>query len=373
MTMTTTSRKPTGKLAELAKIQRGGNKLILPLVQEHLLARWGPDPDRDATKVHVSEMAKKDWCERATWHRIRTGVWPEERFSFTLSSIFDEGHQIHDKWQTWLADTGKLWGDWRCEACGRQIGYVTRGQADSLAPKCILLTGHLWRYQEVSLQYGLISGHEDAAVDDRLVEFKSVGIGTLRRDNPALLAKYYVQTVDGKKIYDLDALWAGLKQPLMSHVRQANLYMWLAQRMAEWLSGSGFVEAPLRYASFRKCSIVYEYKPNQQSREYVIPLSMDIVQPLLDRVEALHQPVPPPCPYGGCTQCQAYDDHHPAPPRASRRLVHRPSGLSDRGDGPAAGPVLGGGGRLHRGRRAESGPASGQPRPRLPQVEASSI
>ena len=322
------SMAPGSKLAELVKIQHTGNRVVLPLVEEYLLSQWGRG-DRDPTVVHVSEMAKKDWCERATYFRIKTAAWPEEKFSFNMSSIFDEGHQIHDKWQQWLAGTGKLWGDWECTACGEWIKDSTR-DALSSRPKCVLgMNAHLWEYREVSLGHGLIHGHEDGAVEDRLVEFKSVGLGTLRKESPALLAKFYVTTTEGKKLYDLDALWKGLKQPLASHVRQTNLYLWLASQMG---------------LPFDKASIVYEYKPNQQSREFTIPLSLDIVEPLVARVALIDsalrdQSAPPPCPYGGCRQCQAHDDPDPTIRTASgRTLTHRHAGLRNH---PAARTVLG--------------------------------
>jgi hypothetical protein len=350
MTMTrmkTTTPKPTGKLAQLAKIQRGGNRVVLPLVEEHLLSKWGDKTGRDPLKVHVSEMAKKDWCERATWFRMQSGEWPEEKFSFTMQSIFDEGHQIHDKYQTWLTETGKLWGDWECMICleRRRACLVPLAAG---CPSC--RRGHFWKYAEVSFTHGHISGHEDAAVLNRLVEFKSVGVGTLRRDSPGLLAKFYVQTVDGKKLYDLDGLWKALTQPLMSHVKQANLYLWLAAMMAD--------QGTPGYEVFDSASIVYEYKPNQQAREFVIPLSMDIVEPLIERAYTLTKHTPPPCPYGGCKQCHDHDQEEPA----RRRLVHRSSGVADRGDDTAAGVLRGSGGRVHRGRCLGFGAAGDESR-----------
>ena len=153
--------KATGKLAELARIQQqGGDKVVLPLVEQHLLSRWGDKGDRKSDVLHVSEIAKKDWCERASYMRITGGTWPAEEFSFTLQSIFDEGHQIHDKWQSWLADTGKLWGDWRCFACGAKMGSITRPDADeTMGPcPCTYTARHYWKYEEVSLKYGLHSG-----------------------------------------------------------------------------------------------------------------------------------------------------------------------------------------------------------------------
>lgn len=287
----------TGSLAEFARRQKAkstGN--ILPLVENHLANRWGRG-DRDPYHLHPSEMAKKDWCERSNYYRIKTGEWPEkeDKFSFTLQSIFDEGHQIHDKWQTWLAETGQLWGDWQCIACG-ETGDACK--LVELEEKCGWTESedHIWRYQEVSLEHGIIRGHEDGAIGNRLVEVKSLGLGTLRHEMPDLLKRYYVETTEGKKVYDIDGIWKNLNQPMATHVRQASIYLWLAKAM-------GY--------DFPKCSIIYEYKPNQQAKEFVISMVGDVIGPLLeraDRVEwGLRHDDPPPCPRGGCSQCRAYE------------------------------------------------------------------
>jgi len=317
-----------GKLQEYAKVQRekSTKKLVIPIAKEWLLSQWGVS-DRDIVHVHPSEMAKKDWCERSTYYRIsQNRKIDNDKFNFTLQTIFDEGHQIHDKWQTWLADAGKLWGDWSCRACGEVVkDTLVTDLACYSCDECQQVCPHVWKYEEVALEHGIVTGHEDGAVEDRLVEFKSVGIGTLRHDSPDLLAKFYNKEA---KLYDLDGLWAAMKVPLKSHVRQANVYMWLAQSMGG------------EYARFDSCSIVYEYKPNQQSREYVIPFSEAIVRPLLGRVGAIQSGLasgkPPPCPYGGCKQCQAYEDETPEPRVQRKRFIWRSAGQGENAE--SAGP-----------------------------------
>lgn len=323
------------KLEEYAKIQREKNtkKLVIPMAKEYLLSQWGVS-DRDIVHIHPSEMAKKDWCERSTFWRIYLNKKiSDDKFNFTLQTIFDEGHQIHDKWQGWLAAAGKLWGDWSCRTCElwQTDSLVTELDQHCWSRSDATWAPHVWKYEEVAVHHDLITGHEDGAVEDRLVEFKSVGIGTLRHDSPDLLAKFYNKEA---KLYDLDGLWAALKVPLKSHVRQANVYMWLAGMM-------GLESATEHYARFRTCSIVYEYKPNQQSKEFVIPYSFNIVKPLLERAEAirvgLRSGTPPPCPFGGCKQCQAYEKDEAAKPRVSnRRLVWRGAG---QGPGSDAAPA----------------------------------
>jgi hypothetical protein len=290
----------SGKLAAFARAEndRGKGKVVLPAVQQYLAAKK-PDA-RDPWHCHPSEMAKKDWCPRGTFYRIQTGKWPvaKQGISFTLQSIFDEGHQIHDKWQSWLKQAGVLWGDWCCSACGERV----QGQvAWELDDRCGWAESddHDWRYEEVSLEHGLIKGHEDGAIGDRLIEFKSLGLGSLRHENPELLARFYKETTEGHKLYDVEGIWTALSAPLKSHVRQANIYLYLAGQM-----GLGMTA----------CSIVYEYKPNQQAREFVIPLSQSIIAPMLDKVDqiatALEKDQPgyiPRCPSGGCPNCRWYE------------------------------------------------------------------
>lgn len=319
------STKLEGNLREYAAIKRKPG-IVLPLVQEYLLAR-GDDDTRNPSCVHPSEMSKSDWCHRGTYFRIVRNHWPSDsRFNFILENIFEEGNAIHAKWQGWLAETGMLYGNWHCELCGdRFIGRVP-GSLDG--GSCVVTPPHLWKYDEVFLQSGIVSGREDGAVGSSLIEFKSVGIGTLRKDHPDLLKRYYLSTTTGRKLYDLDGVWKALNRPLKPHLLQAMVYLWLAREMG---------------LSFDRASIVYEYKPNQQVKEYQIRLRMDLVQPLLDKVAeieyALKTGVPPKCSFGGCKQCEGYDDEDTASGSAlsgGRVREHRTRASEEQGIRPAS-------------------------------------
>jgi hypothetical protein len=373
-----TSRvKATGKLAQLAKIEsKAGDRVVLPLVQAHLLER---EPEfRDPKVIHASEMSAKDWCDRATWCRLRPRKeWPEpgERFNFAMESIWEEGNELHRKWQQWLRETGKLWGDWFCWKCNRTKKHSLEPDGYD-APECIgdsaYFEQHDWRYKEVGMQVGKISGHEDAAIvtevrsPNRLVEFKSMALGSLRMDTPDLLAKHYGQWVGPgssvpRKIYDLDGIWKGLKNPLKSWVRQANVYLWLAQELS---------------LPFDKVSIVAEYKINQQAREWVIPYSARICEPLIERAHMIEfaaaEGTPIECPYGGCKQCKAWENVNPSFTKSgtavsARRVRHKGSGQAG-GAGPGTTRAADwrnaqATGRSHRVRRQcsdEAVPASGR-------------
>jgi hypothetical protein len=194
--------KPPGRLGDLAKIRAEGRRevfQVLPAIKEVALKESGPDPDRDPFVIHPSEMAKADWCVRATFYRMSGKPEPPRRFNFVLENIFAEGNGIHSKFQSWLRGTGKLFGLWECASCKTQWTGVS-GELPSYPGDCVHCVCHLdyengtypcghdddrlhvWEYREVRLRVPgcSIVGRADGALEDALVECKSVGIGTLR-------------------------------------------------------------------------------------------------------------------------------------------------------------------------------------------------
>lgn len=326
---------------------------MLPLVKGVLSARHGiPDPGRRQDVLHPSEMCKKDWCHRASYFRLE-GKAPSSagNFSMTLQNVFAEGHAIHAKWQNWMAKSGQLWGDWHCPVC---LATVRRTAVPSeMLATCFKMRAHLWEYQEVTLWDDELNiyGHEDGALIDArcLVEIKSVGIGTLRFEAPDYLGRYYHREL---RQYDLEGLWRDLHRPLDGHVRQVNIYMWLAHRMG---------------LPFEKTAMVYEFKANQQVKEFLVQFDPAIVSPILDKAaqvrEARLAGEPPDCPNGGsCKECGPYEEA----PVAESREPDRPADPVHR---PAPGAVRGSGWSVHRTGRDEAGETEGGNGPDLPAVE----
>lgn len=264
--------KLTGRLKDLADLRKHPTALLGD-IQRHLLVKADAPSDRRQDIIHPSEMAKSDWCPRQTYYRI-AGIAPvgTEKFSATMENIFDEGHTIHDKWQTRLREMGRLWGLWECLVCGFHFLATAPGQCES----CGL---GLLKYREIPLdaeESHLIVGHADGGVPDinSMIEIKSIGTGTLRIEEPKLLGKYQVETTEGKKIYDLDQLWKDLARPLPSHIRQANIYLWIAQQM-------GY--------DFAEMVFLYEFKANQLVKEFTIGLSDRVITPLLNNALAIKE------------------------------------------------------------------------------------
>lgn len=312
--------KGDGKFADYSHLQ-ASTGIVLPEVKKVLLDRRRIEADKSAHRtgiIYPSEMAKTNWCPRSTYYRMAGRTAPASTGSFTLENVFAEGNYIHTKWQNWLSQTGLLWGDWRCSRCGFYIknypkpdlpGCVGVDWTD-LGSKVMYLDAidqtmspkqfpHDWRYKEVTLQATShrVSGHADGALlkHNCLIEIKSIGIGTLRFEAPNLLEQN-TYDLNGRKIVDVDGMWKNLHRPLLSHVKQGNIYLWMAKEMG---------------LPFDSIVFLYEFKANQQAKEFRIELSEDILNPMLDTAAeievCLTQGIPPACPFGGCAQCKDYE------------------------------------------------------------------
>lgn len=319
--MKTTSRrrvtKSDGRLADYSSL-RTATGIVIPEVRKVLLDRARKDAEITAHRhniIYPSEMGKTDWCPRATYYRMTGLPLPSSKSSFTLENVFSEGNMIHNKWQGWLAQTGKLWGDWRCSRCAEYV-------KDSIKPEIIFgpcigtdwvnlglkfhdqqeVFKHDWHYKEVTLRSSTlpVSGHADGALidDNVLIELKSLGVGSLRFEAPQLITQHTHETKSGRKILDVDGIWKDFHRPLTSHIKQGNIYLWMAKEMG---------------LPFDRICFVYEFKANQQAKEFVVPYTEDLISGVLDTAADIENHVklgkPPDC-YagpGGCTQCKPYE------------------------------------------------------------------
>jgi len=240
---------------------------LLGEIQQHLLSR--DDEPRDQKFLHPSEIAKTDWCPRQSYYRI--AGFPERKNSersYVLENIFAEGHEVHAKYQGYIHQMGKLRGRWECLGCG------SRWSATS-PPECPACHCTALKYREVNLHNDeyLITGHADGdyaegnedVADDPLIEIKTIGIGTLRFENPGLLANHThrIQMGEDEKTFiDYDAIWRDIKRPFPSHIRQAMIYLFLKGR--------------------KTMIFIYECKWNQRTKEFVIRFRPEVIEDLLD-------------------------------------------------------------------------------------------
>ena len=230
-------------------------RMLLQTVEER-------NSDRDTEHIHPSAIAKALWCPRQTWYQI-TGQEKTNKgkpLSFRMENIFAEGHDIHDKWQRWLWALGVLYGAWQCRDCD----HFWFALAPEHCQKC--QSTHL-RYREVPLVNGDhdLLGHGDGLIVDdlgrALIEIKSIGLRSVEIEAPALWLRYVEEG------WDLNRLWREIRYPFPSHLRQGNLYLYMAQSLG--------IDVP-------EIVFLYESKFNQAVKEFTVRVSSRILDPLLE-------------------------------------------------------------------------------------------
>jgi hypothetical protein len=247
--------------------------------------------------IHPSEMAKPDWCPRATWHRL-VGHTPKEKppVPLALSMIFEVGTESGKKWQRWTGGMGILWGKWTCKVCDNSV-FAWSDELSGDCPGRVGSKTHLWRYREVPLSLGKIGGHADGLInptgnENYIMENKTIGPGTLRM----------LRVLDEDEHDELAPERFGrITTPLPSHFRQTQIYIRLAEQYES------------EVGPIRRGVIVYENKADQKVREFVIEYDPRWTDHLWDTVSdiewSLLKDREVKCPYGGCSQCREYEEN----------------------------------------------------------------
>ncbi|MEU7278646.1 hypothetical protein AB0A69_07630 [Streptomyces sp. NPDC045431] len=305
-------------LSDFLSEKRGaGEENFLGTVRKHIVEKNKADHSRRQDIIHPSEMVKDDWCPKATFLRITTGVHHKQNFGFQSLNIFDTGHESHRKWQGRAWDIGWLEGMFKCLHCS--VTWWDRSPHRCPTPDC---KSKALEYAEVPLSAEdshLISGHSDGMLTPArsLLEIKTVGEGTVRFEEPERLSKYLVTIPDGSKMVDLPAMWGSIKVPFPSHIRQGQIYLWLAQA---------------RGLDVDRMTYIYESKFNQDVKQFVVRANPDIIAPLLETARDIKERVAagdsaPDCVTGDvCKQCKPYQqetetDGEEAPRRGRRQAL----------------------------------------------------
>lgn len=245
--------------SNLTNLRPGKDPSIIIGPVRNLLVKRAAEDDRRADVIHPSEMAKKNWCGRATYYRL-AGFPPDEEVVNTNSElIFEEGHSIHHKWQFWHWQLGDLQGVYECIVC-KWKGWATSPRH---CPRCFMpaynYEGPLFmRYREVPLESPeyRIAGHADGLTDE-LFEVKSMSPGTVRVEAPQIYRRYE----EGE--LTMPQLWQNMRRPFPSHIRQGMIYC--------WLRGT----STMRF--------IYEWKMTSAPKEFQVELDEQVMEKLLDK------------------------------------------------------------------------------------------
>lgn len=265
---------------------------LMGAIERHVLSK--PFDSRNMEVIHPSDIIKPEWCALAQYHAL-LGNYKEvrEKPALRLASIFAEGHTIHAKWQSWLEEMGVLYGKWY-SPINKDYTWDTSTNLVGLLNK---------EYKEVPLTSAKhrISGHADGWVkglgDDFLIEIKSIGVGTLRFEAPALLAQ-----ADN----DLEKAWKNIKTPFRAHLLQGQVYLHLCHLMAE--------EGLLPNAP-KEIVFIYELKANQDYKEFIVQYNPEFTQEIFDKALdvawAVDNNRPPVCSISavkGCERCAPFKE-----------------------------------------------------------------
>ena len=263
---------------------------LMGSVERYILSR--PFDDRDQTYIHPSDIIKPEWCALAQYHALKGNyIETRDKTTLRLQSIFDEGHYIHAKWQTYFEEMGVLYGIW------------DTGKDKTWAVSKDLIGAVGKKYNEVSLRSDKhkMRGHADGWIkgigEDCLIEIKSIGTGTIRMEMPALLAQHN---------NDIEATWKNIRQPLRVHQLQGQVYLHLCHLMVE----EGLFETAPEEIVF-----IYELKANQEYKEFVVKYNPEFTAEIFDKALdvswAVDNDRPPLCSIDsekGCKRCEPFNN-----------------------------------------------------------------
>lgn len=302
--MASSELKLSSALAQRSKAKKSPG-VLLPAIKESMLAGYTAESDRRWDIIHPSELShQRDFCPRAVYLRITEGplATKGEDFDFVRENIFDEGHEIHAKWQRRLRRATPLFGNWECMVCGAWV-HAAVDPASSGA-LCFGDYHHIWEYREITLDAedtSLLVGHADGGAWSTLAEIKSVGVGSVRIEAPDIF-----EAAQG----DLTKLWQGVNRPFKTHINQIDIYLWISKEM-------GY--------PFDSAEFIYECKWNQQVKNFTIEYDERRSLRLVDQAKAIKYAVDhreePACRFPGvddegkreCENCAPYEARREVP------------------------------------------------------------
>jgi hypothetical protein len=282
---------PAGALKSFVDAGKATTRVISKV--ERFVLSQPIDNSRSFNGLHPSAMVSPYWCHRASYFHLKGNHPTPEARQFKRELIFAQGHGIHATWQNWFRDMGRLYGVWECRSCAIKVWDTSPEGCEACS------TVGSMRYKEVPVEFDglMITGHSDGWLkgfgDDLMLEIKSVGAGTFM---------WYDRSNWFASNQDFAAAWKNFKAPFEAHVAQVQLYM-------KVLELSGRTDVP------QEAVLLYEAKPTQEVKEFIVRKDDWAIQPIIDGaqlvVDSLSKNIAPDCNVGGalkCKQCGGFNE-----------------------------------------------------------------
>lgn len=209
---------------------------IVSAVTRHLAKRNVIDDYaiRGIGAIHPSEAAKSNWCPRSTYYRITGATENVVPVSLAMEMVYETGNDSGNKFQRWFREMGILRGLWRCMWC--ELHWI------DISPKICPRCEHgedLIEYKEVPFENKeyLLRGSADGDILHgdrwRLIENKTVGVGTIRVEAFSIYRKHSISVTENghtRDVVDVPELWKAIRRPFASHLKQGMIYCFCAER-----------------------------------------------------------------------------------------------------------------------------------------------
>ena len=282
---------PAGALKNFVDAGKSTTRVISKV--ERFVLSQPIDNSRSFDGLHPSAMVSPYWCHRASYFHLKGNHPTPEARQFKRELVFAQGHGIHATWQNWFGDMGKLYGVWECKNCGVKLWATSPEGCNDCS------TQGTMRYREVPVEHDalMITGHSDGWLkgfgDDLMLEIKSVGAGTFM---------WYDRSNWFASNQDFAEAWKNLKSPFQAHIAHVQISM-------KVLELSGRTDVP------QEAVLLYEAKPTEDVKEFVVRKDDWAIQPIIDGaqlvVDSLSKNIAPDCNVGGalkCKQCGGFNE-----------------------------------------------------------------
>lgn len=258
------------------KIQRNKIEKIQSfeeILEQHLWGLNNLPRDRSIDEFHPSEISK-GFCPRQFCLKQKNKSLIKTEIDSDLRLIFDTGSALHYQFQNYLAFMGILWGYYHCKECRNFCKTVC---LSTKPDRCLCNTKMKpkFKYEEIPLKD---------------TEFKIAG----KTDGilfPILGNKKYVfefKTCNSN-------IFSFLKEPFKDHKVQANIYLWVLERMRQAynnLSDNKKLNAKERdfhKINFSGIIIMYYNKDNSDYKIFILPydekIILNTITPILELIK----------------------------------------------------------------------------------------